>query len=387
MLGPDERRDVVADALSERGRGAARRDADDDRVAAHERRQDERAELGVVGDVAEQRAPGRGARDAAVDRAVVRRGDDEQPAVEIRRRGTLAARAAPAGGAAPRRPAARRPSRARRSRAGRAPSRARPIRRRRRGSRGRAGRGTPCSSGRQPPVPRLVRRAPVASRRTAASSPSASIVSVNAPGATPRCGPRRAASRASARSASRHLARAVGARPAARQPPQRRQRPPARRPGRSTRGSGRSAGRARAPTRAARRPRRSTSPSSTAATSSARRPRIVSSRAIACTVCTSASATSRASPRAASLSLLADQRTQLVLEAAGLDRAVDAALLRRVRLPPPAAGAQVLARLGRRACTARSRSTCSPCRRARCTGARARARSPTPRPPSTPRAG
>ena len=35
--------------------------------------------------------------------------------------------------------------------------------------------------------------------------------------------------------------------------------------------------------------------------------------------------------------VLADQRVQLVLEAAALDRAVDAALLGRVRLPPPAA--------------------------------------------------
>src|SRR3954467_2524556 len=90
-------------------------------------------------------------------------------------------------------------------------------------------------------------------------------------------------------------------------------------------------------------------PSSTAATSSPRRARIVSSRAIDCTVCASASATSRASPFSATGSLIvaADQRAQLVLEAAGLDRAVDAALLRRIRLPPPAARPQVLARLGR----------------------------------------
>src|SRR5438270_2367707 len=40
-----------------------------------------------------------------------------------------------------------------------------------------------------------------------------------------------------------------------------------------------------------------------------------------------------------------DHRLQLVLEGAGLDRAVDAALLGRVGLPPPAAGARVLARL------------------------------------------
>ena len=35
--------------------------------------------------------------------------------------------------------------------------------------------------------------------------------------------------------------------------------------------------------------------------------------------------------------VLADQRVELVLEAAALDRAVDAALLRGIRLPPPAA--------------------------------------------------
>src|SRR4051794_34778389 len=53
----------------------------------------------------------------------------------------------------------------------------------------------------------------------------------------------------------------------------------------------------------------------------------------------SASATSRASPATATALLIAvvvEQRPQLVLEAAGLDRAVDAALLRRVLLPPPA---------------------------------------------------
>src|SRR3954454_7116242 len=92
----------------------------------------------------------------------------------------------------------------------------------------------------------------------------------------------------------------------------------------------------------------STSPSSTDATSSARRSRILSSCASACTVCASARATSRASPlnvKRSAIVLLADQRAQLVLEAAGLDRAVDAALLRRIRLPPPASGAQVLAGL------------------------------------------
>src|SRR4051794_1542749 len=43
----------------------------------------------------------------------------------------------------------------------------------------------------------------------------------------------------------------------------------------------------------------------------------------------------------------AEDRVELVLEAAGLDRAVDAALLRRVRLPPPTAGAVGLAGVDR----------------------------------------
>src|SRR6478672_4383667 len=88
------------------------------------------------------------------------------------------------------------------------------------------------------------------------------------------------------------------------------------------------------------------SPSSTAATSSARRCFISSSLACARTACTSASTTSRASPWRPS-SVIADQRPQLVLEAARLDRAVDPALLRSVRLPPPAARAKILALLGR----------------------------------------
>src|SRR6476646_15356 len=91
----------------------------------------------------------------------------------------------------------------------------------------------------------------------------------------------------------------------------------------------------------------STVPSSAAATSSPSRPRTSSSRAIASTDCASASTTSRASPFSSTLIALADQRAQLVLEPARLDRAVDAALLRRVRLPPPATCAQVLAGLRR----------------------------------------
>src|SRR5262249_12037790 len=68
-------------------------------------------------------------------------------------------------------------------------------------------------------------------------------------------------------------------------------------------------------------------------------------------------ATSRASPLSRSaviLVLLSDQGTQFVLEPAGLDRAVDPALLRSVYLPPPAAVAAALtwrerARAGRAA--------------------------------------
>src|SRR5947207_1275487 len=61
----------------------------------------------------------------------------------------------------------------------------------------------------------------------------------------------------------------------------------------------------------------------------------------------SASATSCASPanlRPLTLIVVSDQRVQLVLETPRLDRAVDAALLGRVRLPPPAAVARRLAR-------------------------------------------
>src|SRR5439155_27004911 len=52
-------------------------------------------------------------------------------------------------------------------------------------------------------------------------------------------------------------------------------------------------------------------------------------------------------PSASSMPVLADDRVQLVLEAAVLDRAVHTALLRRIRLPPPAAGAVVLVRADR----------------------------------------
>src|SRR6476660_2191757 len=64
------------------------------------------------------------------------------------------------------------------------------------------------------------------------------------------------------------------------------------------------------------------------------------------TACVSASATSCASPRSATalVIVISDQRVQLVLEPAGLDRAVNAALLGRVRLPPPAPVAARLAR-------------------------------------------
>src|SRR5581483_3974334 len=65
-----------------------------------------------------------------------------------------------------------------------------------------------------------------------------------------------------------------------------------------------------------------------------------SSCTIASTACASARATSAASPLTltpTSGSVLSDQRVQLVLEPAAFDRAVDAALLWRAGLPPPAA--------------------------------------------------
>src|SRR5581483_7910146 len=88
----------------------------------------------------------------------------------------------------------------------------------------------------------------------------------------------------------------------------------------------------------------STTPSSTAATTSASLARRVSSCTSASTACASARATSCASPRTATLGMspVTEERVQLVLEAATLDRAVDPALLRCVRLPPPAACARRL---------------------------------------------
>src|SRR6188472_3672375 len=101
-----------------------------------------------------------------------------------------------------------------------------------------------------------------------------------------------------------------------------------------------------------------TSPSAIAAMTSARRPRRSSFCTIASTACASAVATSAASPltrtltAASGMRVLAEQGVQLVLEAAALDGAVDAAFLRRVRLPPPAAGAARRTRFDR----ARARS-------------------------------
>src|SRR4051794_26172744 len=90
-------------------------------------------------------------------------------------------------------------------------------------------------------------------------------------------------------------------------------------------------------------------PSSTAATTSASRARRPSSTTIDRTACASARATSAASPatRMPSLTVVSDQRVQLVLEAAAFDRAVDPALLRSVRFPPPAARAGGFARRDR----------------------------------------
>src|SRR2546422_5999992 len=68
------------------------------------------------------------------------------------------------------------------------------------------------------------------------------------------------------------------------------------------------------------------------------------------TACASARATSWASPRSATalaFIVLPDERVELVLEPARLDRAVNPALLGRVRLPPPAPVARGLARCDR----------------------------------------
>src|SRR5947207_1961390 len=98
------------------------------------------------------------------------------------------------------------------------------------------------------------------------------------------------------------------------------------------------------------------SPCWTAATRSASRPRLSVSCTSAKTACASPRATAAAAvsslSAALAIGILSEDRVKLVLEAAGLDRAVDAALLRRVRLPPPAAGAIRLARTNR----ARARS-------------------------------
>src|SRR5438132_7727755 len=95
------------------------------------------------------------------------------------------------------------------------------------------------------------------------------------------------------------------------------------------------------------------SPSPIAATRSASRPRRSSSWTSERTACASPSATSAASGASLVMRIVSEDRVQLVLEAAGLDRAVDAALLRRVLLPPPAAGAVGLAGLDR-ACARRA---------------------------------
>src|SRR5262245_5062635 len=92
-----------------------------------------------------------------------------------------------------------------------------------------------------------------------------------------------------------------------------------------------------------------TSPSPIAAIRAARRPRYSSPEASERTAWASASATSCACSESgiALVIVLADQRAQLVLEPSGLDRAVDAALLGRVLLPPPPAVAALLARCER----------------------------------------
>src|SRR5262249_19135059 len=97
------------------------------------------------------------------------------------------------------------------------------------------------------------------------------------------------------------------------------------------------------------------SPSPIAAIRSARRSRYSSPEASARTAWASARATSWACSESTIglLIVLTDQRAELVLESAGLDCAVDAALLGSVLLPPPAAVAPLLAR-SERACAGRA---------------------------------
>ena len=83
MLGPHDPGDVVTEALRERGRGAACRDRDRDRVLAMDGREDERAELRHVDDVAEKRARLGVTEDASVHGRRRGGGDDEEPAVEV----------------------------------------------------------------------------------------------------------------------------------------------------------------------------------------------------------------------------------------------------------------------------------------------------------------
>src|SRR4029079_11387421 len=95
----------------------------------------------------------------------------------------------------------------------------------------------------------------------------------------------------------------------------------------------------------------SRSPSSSALSSSSSCSRYSSDAAAASTARVSASASSRsvsdtliaAATAASGMRALAEDRVQLVLEAARLDCAVHAALLGGIRLPPPAAGAHGLA--------------------------------------------
>src|SRR3954451_18351248 len=119
---------------------------------------------------------------------------------------------------------------------------------------------------------------------------------------------------------------------------------PARPPARRRRGCGRSGGRARSAPRApAPPPRRARRPAPRRRDPRAGRAALRPARARA------PPAPRRARPRPlhrepqSMFGILAEDRVQLVLEAAVLDRAVHAALLGRIRLPPPAAGAVVLA--------------------------------------------
>jgi hypothetical protein len=75
--------DIGAQTLRECWRRAACRDRNRDRALAMNRRQDERAELWIVGDVAEDAEPLAIVEDLPIYRAVRRRSNDEPVAADV----------------------------------------------------------------------------------------------------------------------------------------------------------------------------------------------------------------------------------------------------------------------------------------------------------------